>query len=200
MERAILARHGESEFSVRGLVSGDPLAEGGGLTAAGREQARELGRALFDDPIDLCVTSEFRRAIETADLALEGREVPRLVLPELNDIRAGDFEGRTLGEYREWVRQNDAIAECPGGGESRAAVALRYAAAFRALLDRDEETALVVAHSLPIRYALIAVSERNPSALVEQVEYAQPHRLSRAELERAAVRLEAWAAAPVFDT
>jgi broad specificity phosphatase PhoE len=198
VDNAIFARHGESEFSVHGIVSGDPLAPGGGLTEAGREQARALGRALTLEPVDLCVTSEFLRARETADVALEGRDVPRVVLPELNDIRIGDFEGRTLDEYRRWVRHHDPTAESPGGGESRAAVSLRYAAAFRWILARPEQTILVVSHSLPVRYALIAAEDQNPSAVVELVEYAVAHRLSRAELERAASRLEAWAAAPVF--
>jgi broad specificity phosphatase PhoE len=93
VERVVLARHGESELSLVGRTNGDPsLAVG--LTEAGREQAHRLGRDLADEAIDLCVTSEFLRAQETADLALESRQVPRLVLAELNDIRFGEFEGR----------------------------------------------------------------------------------------------------------
>jgi len=72
VKRVILARHGESERSVEGLTNGDPAVRVG-LTATGREEARRLGVELRDDPIDLCVTSEFGRAQETADLALEGR-------------------------------------------------------------------------------------------------------------------------------
>src|ERR671932_620919 len=66
MKRAILARHGESEVLLAGLVSGDP-AEPSGLTSAGREQARRLGELVAGEPIDLCVTSEFARTRETAD-------------------------------------------------------------------------------------------------------------------------------------
>ena len=98
------------------------------------------------------------------------------------------------------MRHHDPTVESPGGGESRAAVSLRYASAFRWILARPERTILVVAHSLPVRYALIAAEDRSPSAVVELVEYAVAHRLSRPELERAATRLEAWAAAPVFAT
>jgi 2,3-bisphosphoglycerate-dependent phosphoglycerate mutase len=198
MERAILARHGESEFSARRLVSGDPTLPGGGLTEAGREQARELGRLLADEPIDLCVTSEFRRTQETADLALAGRDVPRLVLADLNDIRVGEYEGRSFDDYRAWVRAHGPADGCPGGGESRAAVAERYAGALRVVLDRPEDTILVVAHSLPIRYVLLAVADRDPTAVVDLVEYALPHRLAREDVERAATRLEAWCASPVF--
>ena len=70
MERAILARHGESELSCRGLTNGDPRVACP-LTARGREEAGRLGELLATEPIDLCVTSEFERTRETADLALE---------------------------------------------------------------------------------------------------------------------------------
>src|SRR5919206_2235720 len=101
MDAVILARHGESELSAAGLVSGDP-AEPRGLTEIGREQARRLGERLAEEPIDLCVTSEFARVRQTADLALAGRDVPRLVVPELNDIRFGAFEGKPFDEYMTW--------------------------------------------------------------------------------------------------
>ena len=146
MKTAILARHGESEFSVKGVMNGDPgLA--GPLTAEGVEQARALGEALRETPIDLCVVTEFERTRQTADLALEGRDVPRLVLPELNDINVGEFEGGLLETYRAWARDRSPV-EIPAGGESRAGVAERFARGFRQVLGRSEETVLVVAHGL----------------------------------------------------
>jgi broad specificity phosphatase PhoE len=198
VERVILARHGESEFSVRHAVNGDPEVAGGSLTATGRRQARALGDLLADDPIDLCITSEFERAKATADLALEGRDVPRLVVPDLNDIRFGRFEGRDLADYRAWAHSHGPAEDCPGGGESRVDAARRFAAAFRIVLARPEDTILIVAHALPIRYLLSALIEQDPSAVVEPVPYAETHRFSASQLERATERLEAWCANPVF--
>lgn len=197
MDEVILARHGESELSVVGTVNGDP-ATACALTATGREQARLLGERLRDVELDLCVTSEFERVRETAELALAGRDVPRLVVPELNDVRFGSFEGGTLAAYREWASENEPSLAAPGGGESRSATVARYVRAYRMLLARDEPTILVVAHGLPIRYVLNALDDVDPAPLVEQVAYAEPYRLSRAELERAADRLEAWASAPAW--
>jgi broad specificity phosphatase PhoE len=195
VERALLTRHAESEFSVRGVTNGVPGVEGG-LTEAGRAQAARLAGQLASVPIELCVVSEFQRARETADLALAGRDVPRLVLPELNDIRFGEFEGRLLADYRAWARTHGPEDEVPGGGETRAGTVGRYARAFRAISARPERTILVVAHSLPIRYVLDAAAGRFPGPAVEQVPYAEPFAMSAPELTEAVALLENWARAP----
>jgi broad specificity phosphatase PhoE len=194
-----LARHGESERSVEGLTNGDPTVAVA-LTATGREEARRLGAELADDAIDLCVTSEFERAQETADLALEGRDVPRLVLADLNDIRFGEFESRPLTVYRAWAHAHGPEDVCPGGGDSRAQTVARYVRAYRTILARPEETVLVVAHGLPVRYVLDALEGRNPAAAVAQVPYAEPFRLSAQELETAVGRLESWVRNPSWAT
>ena len=196
VEAVILARHGESELSAAGLVSGDPT-EPRGLTGLGREQARRLGELLADEPIELCVTSEFVRVRETADLALADRDVPRLVVPELNDVRFGEFEGRPFEEYRAWAGARDPT-EAPAGGESRAEVAARYVRGFRLVLARPERLILVVAHGLPLRYTLLALQSLDPTPIVEQVPLAEPYRLQRADFERAIDRLERWSESPIW--
>jgi broad specificity phosphatase PhoE len=198
MDSVLLVRHAESEFSARGLVSGDPTVQGGALTDAGREQARILGRTLAADPVDLAVTSEFLRARETAEIALEGRNVPVLVVPELNDIRFGSYEGGLLTDYREWARRAGPNDDSPGGGESRADAAARFARGYRTILARPERLALVVCHGLPVRYAVNAAQGRDPSSTVDPIEYAEAYRLTAEELDGAADRLEHWAAAPFF--
>lgn len=197
MDEVILARHGESEFSVVGTVNGDP-AVACALTPTGEGQARRLGERLADAAIDLCVTSEFERARETADLALAGREVPRLVLPELNDVRFGGFEGGTLFEYRAWAGANEPTASPPGGGESRAATVRRFAAAYRKILARPERMILVVGHGLPIRYVLNALDQAPPAPLVEPVAYAEAYPLTAAKLEASVSLLEIWARRPAW--
>lgn len=199
MDRVVLARHGESERSLSGHTNGDPAARVG-LTDAGREQARRLGRELAGEAIDLCVTSEFQRAQETADLALAGRQVPRLVVPELNDIRFGEFEGQLLTEYRAWAHAHGPEDVCPGGGESRAQTVARYVAGYGEVLERPEEAVLVVAHGLPVRYVLDAVEGRNPAAAIAHVPYAEPFRLGADELRGAVARLAAWVDDPVWPT
>lgn len=199
MDAIILARHGESELSVVGRTNGDP-GTACALTETGREQARQLGRLLRGDQVGLCVVSEFQRAQETADLALEGREVPRLALAELNDIRFGDFEGRALTEYRAWAHAHGPEEPAPGGGDSRAETVRRYVRAYRTILALPEETILVVAHGLPVRYVLDAIAGSDPAAAVAQVPYAEPFRLTADELEAAVDRLAVWTGSPAWAT
>ena len=198
VERVLLARHAESEFSVRGLTNGDPELEVA-LTERGRGQARLLGRSLGETEIDLCAVSEFQRTQETADLALEGRDIPRIVLPELNDIRFGEFEGRLLADYRAWARAHGPEDVVPGG-ESRADSVRRFITAIHKILERPEQTILVVAHSLPIRYALNAAAGGSPKPAMEQVPYAEAFPLSAAELTQAVEHLETWSLAPSWSS
>lgn len=196
MEELILARHGESVFSAAGLVNGDPALPGP-LTEAGREQARALSEALRGEALELCAVTPFERVRETADRALAGRDVPRVVIPELADPGYGSFEGGLLDDYREWVWTHGPL-DAPPGGESRGEIAARYAAGLALLLDRPERLILLVAHSLPIAYALGAAGGRPPKAKADLVRYAEPHRLSEEHVRAAAALLEAWSAAPAF--
>jgi broad specificity phosphatase PhoE len=194
---AILARHGETTFNVERLLNGD-LGVACPLTETGEQQARRLGEQLAGDRIDLCVTSEFERARRTAELALDGREVPRLVLPELNDPRYGSFEGQLLEDYRAWAGASPSSAAAPGGGESRRAIVARYVRGFRTVLERPEACVLVVSHSLPVAYVLAARAGDPPGPRVPLVDYAYPYRLDAEELERAVALLDGWVAEPTW--
>jgi broad specificity phosphatase PhoE len=186
MDDLVLVRHGESETAAAGVVGGDT-----GLTALGREQAREAGRALAGRPFDLCLTSPALRAQETADLVLEGRNVPQLVLPDLADIEFGAFAGGPLREYRAWTAAHGP-AERPPAGESRLDTLRRFCRAYRALLERVEAHLLVVAHGL----TLSALTDDPPRPSVAGVPYGSSLELTRTELDSAVARLERWCEAP----
>jgi broad specificity phosphatase PhoE len=191
---AILARHAESVFSERAVMNGDPAVEGP-LTEVGVDQALRLGEALREETVDLCVVTEFERTKRTADIALEGRDVPRLVVPELNDIDVGRFEGGPLETYLKWARAASPI-DVPEGGESRAQAAARVARGYRIVLEREEDNVLVIAHGLTVRYVLLAVAGEGPRPVLEKVDYATPYKLTHTELAEAIHDLERWAANP----
>jgi probable phosphoglycerate mutase len=194
MERLILARHGESAYSADGRLNGDDAVPVG-LTDTGKEQARQLGRVL--GPLDLCVTSQMPRARETALLALGDGPVPVEVWPELNDPRAGAFEGKHLDEYRGWAWTAGSRDPVPGGGESRLDVVARYAEAYRRLLERPERVVLAVLHALPIAYLLQALDGHPPTARMDRpIEYAHPYPVEANPLRGALDVLDPWCRDP----
>jgi len=196
VQTLILARHGESEYSARGLVNGDASVEVG-LTAAGDQQARALGRALGAVRLDLCVTTGLGRTRRTAELALDGRDVPFESWPELNDPRAGAFEGGPLEDYRAWAWSTGSAEQAPGGGESRLDVVARCARAYGALLVRPEPAILTVLHALPIAYLLRALEGKPPEARMDRsVDYARAYPVEPEALRGAVAVLEAWCADP----
>jgi alpha-ribazole phosphatase len=197
MERALLVRHAESVFSAQGIANGKvdvPCP----LSARGAAQARNLANALAEEEIDLCVTSELERARQTAEIALADRAVPLIMIPALNDPLYGRYEGGPLDAYVAWALANDSAAEPPGGGEQRQKLVARYALGFRKVLERPERTILVVTHSLPVAYVLMALAGRDPAPRVPLVRYAKIHAISARELADAVARLEGWCAAPTW--
>src|SRR5574340_1832774 len=136
MQTLLLVRHAfagsNRDRTASSAVPGD------GLTAEGRLQARALGESLRDQELALGVSTELARTRETLTLALDGRgrDLPRLVVPELNEIGFGSFDGGPLAAYRSWARSQPPDLTAPGGGESRAQAAGRFAAGLRILLGR----------------------------------------------------------------
>lgn len=196
MELALIARHGQSLLNVQGLVNGDPERDLG-LSELGRQQAAGLGRQIAAVAIDLCVTSSFPRAQQTADGALAGRDVPRTVDGGLNDIRIGELEGRTLDDYRAWKHAHTRDDAFPGG-ESLNGAARRYAGAFERVLERPEAAILVVCHSLPVAYLLAAREGAVPERRMTPAGNAALHVFTEGELVRAAAVLEEWARTPTW--
>ena len=197
MERIFLARHALAVSNDAGLAS--YAAPGEGLTPTGVEQARALGDLLSGEQIVLGVATELRRTQQTLELALEGRQIPRVVIPELNEIHFGSFDGGLLSAYREWAGSEAPALPAPGGGESRAQAAARYASGLRSVIARPEETALVIGHALAVRYIVDAAEGLVPAPLMlASVEHALPYRLAAVELENAVELLESWSLDPRF--
>lgn len=190
MRTFLLARHGESVASAAGITNGDPSTNVE-LTDKGREQARRLGSVLANVRIDLCATSTFLRTQQTADLALQGRDVPRVVVDDLDDLRCGDLEGLSLAKYREWYRKH-GFGAVPNGGESRLQTVERFCRGLRRVVEREEQNILVVAHGLTIAYLQAATTQHDLDLSPHPPPYAVPYDFEGAELERALNRLEAW--------
>ena len=99
MRLYVLARHGESVLNQQGRVNGDPAVPAP-LTERGRENARLLGLELRGLPLDACLHTRFGRTLETARIALEGRDIAFIEDELFDDVRVGELEGWTVDEYR----------------------------------------------------------------------------------------------------
>jgi broad specificity phosphatase PhoE len=150
----VIARHGESTLNFQQRISGDPSISVA-LTEKGRDESSLLGQQLAHIPLELCVHTRFSRTLETAEIALDGRDVPWEVEPLLDDIKVGELEGKTLEDYRAWKRQHKRSDDFPGG-ESLDDAARRYAEAYKRLLHRPEQAILIITHEIPLRYAINA--------------------------------------------
>lgn len=115
----IAVRHGETDFNAERRMQGHldvPLSE------TGRAQARAAAARLADEPIDKIYSSDLQRALETARIIHEGREIELVTDLRLREFHMGTFQGMTLSEAREkhgdaWERFfiHDADFALPGG-------------------------------------------------------------------------------------
>ena len=196
MRELLLVRHAFAGSNRDGLASS--TVPGEGLTAEGVEQAVLSPGTLAGEEISVAMTSRLARTQETLALALDGRDLPVVVEAELDEIHFGSFDGGLLDTYRAWAATHPPNDLPPGGGESRAQAAERFARGLRLVLALAEERVLVVGHALAIRYVVDAADGVVPAARMEPVEHAFPYRLGRDDVERAATLLEEWSRAPRF--
>jgi broad specificity phosphatase PhoE len=141
----VLVRHGESEGNVadrealeagRETLSLDVRDADVELSATGREQARAVHEHLRSLPPEerptAVVTSPYRRARGTAEIAVEGLDVPLVVDERVRERDLGAFDGLTwIGIEKEFPRESQRRQRVgkyyyrPPGGESWCDVVLR---------------------------------------------------------------------------
>ena len=125
-----LIRHGETDLQREHRYQGITDAP---LSTVGRKR---LLPANFRP--ERVIVTPLRRTRETAAILFPA--VPQLVIPELQEMNFGCFEGKNYLEmehdpdYRSWV-DGMCLGRCPGG-ESKAEYVRRVSGAFTALMDR----------------------------------------------------------------
>src|SRR5579859_6430344 len=89
--RILLARHGETVFNVEGRWQGQGNSP---LTARGAAQARELARALADEPVAAVYSSDLDRAVQTAAEVAALHSLRVETDPLLREIDVGGWQGK----------------------------------------------------------------------------------------------------------
>ncbi|GAY11243.1 histidine phosphatase family protein [Pseudonocardia sp. N23] len=147
-----LVRHGESTWNVAGLLQGcTPHVP---LTTRGAAQARAAADALADRPVAAVVSSDQRRAADTAAVVAARLGLPVVTTPALREQCHGAWEGRpAVGRAAALACAGPGWA--PAGGESGEALARRVAT-FLAGLGAGET--VVVSHGETLRTALVLLT------------------------------------------
>jgi 2,3-bisphosphoglycerate-dependent phosphoglycerate mutase len=178
MPKLILIRHGQSQWNLENRFTGwedVPLSE------RGHEEARRAGEKLRDIPIDSVYTSALRRAINTAQIALEaaGRTDMSLTMDKaLNERHYGDLQGlnkaETAAKYGDqqvhvWRRSFDVRP--PGElGESLAMTIERVMSYFEKHILADllqNKNVLVVAHGNSLRALLYRLDKHTEESIMD---------------------------------
>lgn len=125
METTIfLVRHGETVDNARQIMQGRVQ---GDLNERGREQALETARRLADEHIDVVISSDLRRAVQTAEIIAQPHSLPVVQTPLLEERDWGSFTGRFIPDLRgeQWPDDIESEADLL----SRARTLLIYIAA-----------------------------------------------------------------------
>jgi glucosyl-3-phosphoglycerate phosphatase len=154
LRRVILLRHGQTDYNVDGRMQGHLDSH---LTPTGHEQAAVAAPVLAKLAPDRLISSDLRRAVDTAELVGAACGLPVKFDPRLRETHLGRWQGYTVAEIdREYPGAIATWRSDPGwappAGESRIAVVARARPVVdeldAELADSDDrsETVLLVAH------------------------------------------------------
>lgn len=98
MTTLYLVRHGETEDNVNQILQGQT---DGQLTLKGIEQARELRDKIRNNRFDAIISSDLKRALDTAEILNEPHHLKIEQTMLLRERDWGDFTGRFIPDIQE---------------------------------------------------------------------------------------------------
>lgn len=148
LRRVVLWRHGETDHNAAGRWQGHLDSA---LTTTGWNQARFAVPALAKFDPEIVVSSDLRRALDTATVFTDATGVPLRIDKRLRETNLGRWQGLNFTEVEaQWpggtaAWQHDA-ALAPPDGETRIEVATRAAEVVAELDEEFSETAMLATH------------------------------------------------------
>ena len=118
----------------------------GELSALGRAQALELAERRRDDDLAAVFTSDLRRAVETAEIAFGGSEIPLIQDVRLRECNYGDLNGAPV-ERVAAERLNRVNSPFPNGQSYEDVVRATVAFLRDLAAGWDGRRVLLIAHS-----------------------------------------------------
>ncbi len=156
VRRLVLLRHGQTEWNAGSRMQGQLDTD---LTDLGREQAKAAAEVLAKRQPLAIVSSDLRRALDTATALGERSGVPVSIDRRLRETHLGDWQGLTHTDVDDIapgarLAWRDDARWAPHGGESRVDVAERSVPLVAELLvsqvswgvDAPDRPVVLVAH------------------------------------------------------
>lgn len=145
-----IIRHGETAFNKSNIVQGSGVDTD--LNETGKRQAAMFYEAYKTHPFDVVYTSALQRSQQSVAGFLQ-RGIPHIIMPELNEISWGDFEGKaqTLEQravYWQMIQKWNAgelDAKIPNG-ESPLEMQERQKAAVTSIIKHPASEILICMH------------------------------------------------------
>ena len=103
-----LIRHGETVDNALQIMQGQTQGE---LNERGKEQARQVAQRLAGEPVDVFISSDLHRAIQTAEIIAEPHNLPIITTPLLRERDWGSFTGRFIPDLKGEVWPDDIESE-----------------------------------------------------------------------------------------
>lgn len=103
-----IVRHGEAEWNVKHLVQ----SEGRGdtpLTKFGRKQADDLAKVLKGIPFDAVYSSHLKRALQTAQVIADNRDLKVKISSDLRERSFGKFVGMNVDDLLSLYKNFDDL-------------------------------------------------------------------------------------------
>ncbi len=94
--KLLLTRHGQTDWNVEGKIQGETDTE---LNETGIKQAEDIREKLFNQKIDIIISSPLKRAKKTAEIVARGRDIPIIIDESISERYFGEFEGKTREEF-----------------------------------------------------------------------------------------------------
>lgn len=181
----ILVRHGETDWNCEGRIHGQ---SGPGLNANGETEILALAEKLTKLKPDRIVSSDLRRATQSAAILVSVLRIPLHFDSRLRECSFGTLEGTLKSEVKsrlgmDWPDDTGAYDFHNVGGENLDEVLARHLSLIQDLETRyPKETVILMGHRRGLS-TLLGIIE--PGAIIERGEYRMlDPRLLRAALPR----------------
>lgn len=195
MTKLLLIRHGQSEGNLRHVFLGHTNLD---LTPQGYKQAEVLTEYLKNEKIDKVYSSDLMRACHTVSGIAEQRGLEIIKDPQLREIFAGDWEGKSFDylrseyadEYNKW-KTGIGNAVCVGG-ESVIELQKRFSAEIEKIVaENPGKTVCIGTHATPIR-VLNAYINKIPANEIKNIPWAPNASITTVLCENGKMSIESY--------